>query len=222
MNKILKSWQQNAKEWSRVIDAEEIASRKFTNKAIVDTLLSLNVKKVLDVGCGEGWLTRELSKNGIESIGIDATQELISIAKSKSEHNFYQLTYEEIIASKEIPNAPFDLVVFNFSIYNKDGLVELLSKLKNKLTPKGKIVIQTLHPFFLLSNNLEYKSQWIDDSWKGLKGNFVNGHSWYARTLEEWICTFKKSDLNLLEIKEVNNSELSPISIIFVLQTAFL
>lgn len=217
MNETLKSWQQNAKEWSRVIDADVIASRKFTNKAIINTIDSLNVKKVLDVGCGEGWLTRELSTHQIECIGIDATQELLDIAKSKGSQIFYKLTYEEVIKGKEVPNYPYDAVIFNFSIYDKDKLVDLLNKLKEKLIPNGKIVIQTLHPYFLLSNKLEYKSQWIEDSWKGLKGNFVNGHSWYARTFEDWHKVFNKSKLKMLQIKEILNNKSKPIAVIFVL-----
>lgn len=217
MNKILTSWQQNAKEWSKVIDASQIESREFTNKAIVNTVLNLNVKKVLDVGCGEGWLTRILSKNGIESTGIDATQQLIDIAKNKGNQKFFRLTYEEIITGKEIPNYPYEAMVFNFSIYTKDGLVDLLAKLKEQLIPQGNIVIQTLHPKFLTYQNLGNKSQWIEDSWKGLPGNFINGHQWYARTLEDWKKVFTKAHLSLKATKEVFNENSKALSIIFIL-----
>lgn len=56
---ILQSWRANAENWIQTIDHQEIESRNIvTNQAIVDTLLSLHPHRVLDVGCGEGWLTR--------------------------------------------------------------------------------------------------------------------------------------------------------------------
>lgn len=60
-NEIIKSWDINAGEWSRIVEQEGIASRNFTNPAIVETVKEYDLKNILDLGCGEGWLTRALS-----------------------------------------------------------------------------------------------------------------------------------------------------------------
>ncbi|WP_086477330.1 class I SAM-dependent methyltransferase [Arenibacter amylolyticus] len=217
-NDIITSWNKNAREWINLMDNSEIESRKFTNRAILELLNNLSVSKILDVGCGEGWLTRSLIQNGKKAIGLDATNELLVNARKKGPGTYYQLTYKEIIDGKSIPETPYDAAVFNFCLYQKEGLSTLLQQVKNSLSNNGQIVIQTLHPFFLKENDLEYKSQWIPDSWKGLPGNFTQGHSWYARTLQDWMHVFKQSKLQLESIHEVINNDNNPVSIIFVIR----
>ena len=219
-NEVLASWEENANEWIKVINSKRIPSRKFTNKAIVRLLSELPVSKVLDCGCGEGWLTRSMTENGKIAVGADATLALIEKARKEGPEHFYQLSYEDIIAGESIPESPFEAAVFNFCLYSKDGVVDLMKNIKKSISENGFIVIQTLHPFFLKEQKLDYKSQWIDDSWKGLPGNFTNGHPWFARTFGDWVSVFEASGLQLHELTEVTNSELAPISVIFVLKHA--
>ncbi|WP_318342622.1 class I SAM-dependent methyltransferase [Flagellimonas baculiformis] len=215
---ILKSWEKNASEWVKVIQSNSIPSRKYTNVAILDTIRQLKGKKIVDIGCGEGWLTREMEKMGWQATGLDAIEGLVLEARKNSEADFHVFTYEDIIEGKPIPNAPFDAAVFNFCLYLKEGLQQLLAHTLQQLSPKGTLVIQTLHPFFLLQNGLPYESQWLADSWKGLPGNFTDGHSWYARTFKDWI-----SELNQLKninthCKEITNDEGKPVSLILKLE----
>ena len=66
--KIIDSWKSNALPWVIAVRTNEIESRLLvTNKAIIDAVLAQAPKTVLDVGCGEGWLIRELKKAGIKS-----------------------------------------------------------------------------------------------------------------------------------------------------------
>ncbi len=211
---ILDSWNKNADEWIKVIQNDAIPSRKFTNKAILEMVSELDGKKMVDIGCGEGWLTREMGKLGWEATGLDAIECLVLEARKKSDESFHVLTFEEIIDGKPMPNAPFDAAVFNFCLYLKDGLRELLLNTLKQLSPNGTLVIQTLHPFFLLQNGLPYKSQWLSDSWKGLPGDFTDGHSWYARTMEDWVAELNRLENINFSMKEIVNDEEKPISLI--------
>lgn len=216
-NNIIKSWNKNALEWIKVIENADIESRKFTNKAILQLIGNSPAIKVLDVGCGEGWLTRSLGTMGKYAVGPDAIAQLLENAKKKGGGTYYRMSYEDIILGNPIPEAPYDAAVFNFCLYQKEGLGQLLKQIKNVLSENGYIAVQTLHPFFLLQNKMAYKSQWLDDSWKGLPGNFTDGHSWYARTFESWISVFKKAGLQLHQLQEVTNDDHKPISVIFIL-----
>ncbi len=63
---VLDSWNNNASAWINTIENDEIESRKLvTNKAIVDAVVSYSPATILDIGCGEGWLTREFTVMGI-------------------------------------------------------------------------------------------------------------------------------------------------------------
>ena len=211
---ILDSWNKNADEWIKVIQNDAIPSRKFTNKAILEMVSELDGKKMVDIGCGEGWLTREMGKLGWDATGLDAIECLVLEARKKSDESFHVLTFEEIIDGKPMLNAPFDAAVFNFCLYLKDGLRELLLNTLKQLSPNGTIVIQTLHPFFLLQNGLPYKSQWLSNSWKGLPGDFTDGHSWYARTMEDWVAELNRLENINFSMKEIVNDEEKPISLI--------
>ncbi|MFC4096113.1 class I SAM-dependent methyltransferase [Euzebyella saccharophila] len=215
MGEIKSSWEKNAVEWIKVLDSNSIGSRKFTNASIVSFVSNMKGTRVLDMGCGEGWLTRELSKSGKIVVGLDATEALLINARLKGLESYYHMSYEDVIEGQIIPEAPFDLAVFNFSIYQRDQLHQLFKAVKTNLLADGSIVVQTLHPFFLLQNGYEYKSQFITDSWKGLPGNFTDGHSWYARTLEDWFQIISESGLKLRCFKEVINDNNQPVSIIF-------
>ena len=213
-SEIIESWKKNASEWIKVIQNQDIPSRKFTNKAIVDELTALEGKKFVDIGCGEGWLTRKMGEMGWKSTGLDAIPDLIAEAKKKSKDDYYEFTYEDIISGKSIPNIPFDVATFNFCLYQKDGLQPLLKKTLSQLSSEGVILIQTLHPYFLIAHNLPYKSQWLQDSWKGLPGNFEDGHSWYARTMEDWIGQLQQLHNTSFSIREIVNDSEEPISLI--------
>lgn len=217
-NSIKTSWEINAATWIEVMDSQKIASRKFTNEAILDVLKNTDAKKIVDIGCGEGWLTRAITQMGKTAVGIDATLLLLENARKKGEEIYHHLSYEDIMMGKIIPDTLFDIAIFNFSIYQNESLIPLLKALKKSLSKPGEIIIQTLHPFFLIQNQLPYKSQWIHDSWKGLSGNFTNGHEWYARTFEDWNSDFQKAGLVLNEVIEVNNEDTIPISVIFKTQ----
>lgn len=213
-DEIKKSWHKNAEEWVKIIQNNAIPSRKYTNTAILDTLKSLDGDSLADIGCGEGWLSREMHTLGWKTTGVDAIPGLIEQAKKQGNQSFEVFTFEDIIDGKAIPNAPFDVAVFNFCLYLKDGTQELLSNTLKQLKANGTIVIQTLHPYFLIENGLPYQSQWLSDSWKGLPGNFTDGHSWYARTMEDWIEVLNMVEQSKFSFKEILNNEHKPISLI--------
>lgn len=219
MNKsVLKSWNSNAKEWNTVIDGEKIPSRKFTNEAIVKAIASFNIKTIADFGCGEGWLCRKMTSLQIESVGFDGSFALIEKARQKGDENYVCLQFEEVIKGKALPEGPFDGAVFNFSIYQKEHLDMLLKNVLHHLNSGGILFIQTLHPFYLIENKFGYRSQWLQDSWKGLPGNFKDGHHWYARTLEDWIKLISTLPHTSFELREIINDSENPLSLLFIIK----
>ena len=220
MDAIITSWELNAAEWIKTITKQSISSRRFTNKAILDTISTIEANSVIDIGCGEGWLAEALTNTGKKVIGVDAIDALLEHARTKSNALFYKMTFEDIASGTLIPSAPFDLAVFNFCLYQKDGLVTLLKQTKSALVATGSIIIQTLHPYFLIEEQLPYKSQWIENSWKGLDGNFTNGHPWYARTLEDWHTELQGIPDTKISFKEITNTAGKPLSLIIIIKSS--
>ncbi|UJP63780.1 class I SAM-dependent methyltransferase [Mongoliitalea daihaiensis] len=232
MSQTIESWKANAKEWIHIVHTNSIPSRAITNPAIMATVLqSCHGKSVLDLGCGEGWLCRALQKEGLRTFGIDGTWDLIEAAKKQGlSDSFECLSFEEIIAwSKkkityplldQLANQPFDGLIFNFCLYGDVDSEALLRAVQPLVRQDGKVYIQTLHPLAMLAMGLRYESQWMADAWKGLPGNFTNGHPWYARTLQDWMLLFRNSGFQLQQLLEPQGKELNqPSSIIFVLSS---
>ena len=216
-DKILESWMANAGNWIATIDNTEIESRKLsTNKAIVDAVLSYPLSTVLDIGCGEGWLTRELRKNGKQSYGADAVPALIENAIAK-DGNFYQVcSYKELSEGIKLILSAFDAVVINFALIDKEDAEALIKALHKYLVKDGIVFIQTLHPSAVEDNEV---SGWKEGSWNGMKRDFVQPYQWYFRTLEDWVELFGEAGLKVLAIKEpVHPETKKPLSVIFVLK----
>ncbi len=216
---IQESWKANADNWIATIDNDDLESRTLvTNGAIVDTVCSYAVKKVLDIGCGEGWLTRALRARGKHSYGIDAVPALINNAIAK-DGNFYEtVTYRELANGIALAPQPFDAAVINFALLDKEDTDALINALPNFLTSKGLLFIQTLHPLSAAATG-DYATGWKPGSWNGMKRNFEQPYPWWFRTLEDWLLLFS-TKFQLIAIKEpVHPVTKQPLSIIFILQT---
>lgn len=217
-NPIIKSWAVNAKKWIKTIENNEIASRRLvTNTAILQNILAQQPTSVLDIGCGEGWLVNTLVQHQIKAVGIDATVDLIKNAKTKGKGIFKVKDYDALIKGVNFKAMPFDLISINFALFENKKTARLIKKLPHYLSKEGKIIIQTLHPF-LIATEEPYKSAWRKDSWEGLKRNFTQPYKWYFRTVADWVKLFTKADLILEAIKEPLHPKTGrPASIVFIL-----
>lgn len=179
---ILKSWQTNSQSWISSIDQNEIASRLVaTNAAIVKAILAHQPQRVLDVGCGEGWLSRAVYAPERTVIGIDGVDSLVENATKKAGGPQYAcFDYEAIRQGKLPPWAPFDLIVFNFALFEDEATFALLKQLKQVLHPNGHLLIQTIG---LLEQE---PSGWRTEDWRSMKTKYPAPFPWYYRPREDW------------------------------------
>jgi len=197
---IIESWLLNAKPWITAIDKNEIESRTLiTNKAIIDTILQKTPETVLDIGCGEGWLCRELDKTGVSTHGIDAVPELVEYAKKQGRGTFQLVSYEEL--SAETIGNKFDVVVCNFSLLGYESVNNVFKCIPYLLNDQGVIIVQTIHPV-AACGDANYESGWREGSWAGFNDNFIKPAPWYFRTLEAWITLFEENGCLVDEIFE--------------------
>lgn len=216
---ILKSWQQNAANWIATIEHQEIESRRLvTNDAIVSAVSSTGAKKILDVGCGEGWLTRALQQQGVEAWGVDAVPQLVTAAVEKGGPFYEVASYQDLATGLWQKQVCFDAAVINFALIDQQDTEALIHALPDYLSAPGFVVIQTLHPYLRITSG-DYVTGWKEGSWDGMKRRFTHAYPWYFRTLEDWLKLFQ-SKYNLVAVQEPLHPETKqPLSIIFILQT---
>jgi 2-polyprenyl-6-hydroxyphenyl methylase/3-demethylubiquinone-9 3-methyltransferase len=66
----------------------------------IDKLVSLNDKRVVDVGCGGGILTESMAALGADVTGIDLSEKAISVAKLHLLESGHKVTYDKISAEE--------------------------------------------------------------------------------------------------------------------------
>ncbi len=111
-----------------------------TEKWLVFSMLRTKSGKALDLGCGTGNYTLELKRRGFDVIGLDASEGMLRIARSKGlnciKGNAYSLPF---------PDESFDLVLsvtmFEFIHEPEKVLAEIYRVLK----PGGEVLIGTMN-----------------------------------------------------------------------------
>lgn len=199
---ILASWVVNAAAWTRAVRRGEILSReRVTNGAILDAITTAAPSTLLDLGCGEGWLSHQCARQGIAVLGTDAVAELTAIAVEGAPPwaRFQTLTYQQIAAGGL--DERFDAVVANFSLLGDRSLDELFQTLPKLLAPGGCVLVQTLHPLLVCADH-PYEDGWREGSWAGFSPAFQAPAPWYFRTMESWMRLFRRHNLVVKDVRE--------------------
>lgn len=102
---------------------------------------------VLELGCGYGYLTLELARNGLNVTGVDLSPASIDIAKkfageNKFKKNFGSLTYLcDDIMSMDISENKFDTIIFFGTLHHIGDINELLFKVWRALKSEGNLIV---------------------------------------------------------------------------------
>lgn len=212
---ILKSWGKNAQPWTEAIRQGQIESRLLaTNQAMVGAILRRSPQSVLDLGCGEGWLTRDLTARGIETIGVDAVPALVEQARCQGDGQFMVASYENIAAG--CLNLTVDVVACNFSLFGETSVEAVVQAIPSLLQPHGALIVQTLHPL-IACGDLPYQDGWRQGSWAGFSSDFSDPAPWYFRTLASWVAMISRHGLSLVAIEEPLHPQTQrPISMLLI------
>ncbi len=125
--------------------------------------------KVLDVGCGNGNISRYIGSKGHDVLGIDISEATIEKAKSLTDMpnvRFKNIAAEDLIATAEI----FDLVICSEVIEHLDTpsvVVEVLRALINK---KGILIVTVPNGFGPRELFITKPLQWMKTKTPGIYG----------------------------------------------------
>jgi len=193
------SWQLNAKAWIDAVRGGAIESRRqVTDQAILLAILGRQPERVLDLGCGEGWLLRALADRGIDAVGVDGDAVLVEAARAAGSSAVHKASYEQLAAEEVDIGGDYDLVCANFALLHQD-IIPLLAAMKALLAPSGTMVIQTLHPWSMA--NGDYQDGWREESFAGFAGQW-QPMPWYFRTLASWLNALDMAGLRLVNLQE--------------------
>jgi SAM-dependent methyltransferase len=141
-------YDQNAALWSR---SKPNSISDFTGRpAIFDLCGSVEGQRVLDLGCGEGYCSREMASRGAcEIVGIDLSQNMIELAQKREQELGQGIRYEKgDVVALDWADGCFDLVlgVFVFSYMRAEPMSRAFAEARRVLTPGGRFVFAVPHP----------------------------------------------------------------------------
>jgi SAM-dependent methyltransferase len=200
-DRLRRSWIANAAAWRDAVRERRIESRRVaTDAAIVDAVLALQPRTLLDLGCGEGWLARALAAQGVEVTGVDASPDLVAAARDLGGGAFHVLAYDELSTL----DAHFDVAVANFSLFE-----ETLPAL-----PADALVIQTIR-------DEGSEDGWRVETFAAMEGEWREPMPWYFRTIASWTRMLEENGWSVTETREPLHPETGqPLSVIFICRTS--
>ncbi|WP_346291503.1 class I SAM-dependent methyltransferase [Sphaerothrix gracilis] len=152
-------YDQSARDWVR---RNPSSLSDFTARPIVlnlcEPVLGLNV---LDLGCGEGYCSRELKQRGAREVyGIDLSERMIVAAQQQEQAEPLGIQYESRCATNlsHIADQSFDcvLAVFLFNYLTIEQMKQCMKEVFRILRPQGQFVFSVPHPAFPYMRQAEY------------------------------------------------------------------
>ena len=154
--------------WSRRTEGFEIVLGRYIMKK---TLELAKGPRVLDVGCGDGSLTKILAENFDNVVGVDGSREKIRLAKETVLGvEFHESLFEDFETRDR-----FDSIMMINLLEHVEDPILCVEKARNLLKPEGRVIVFV--PNALSLNRRIGKLMGIIESYYELTSNDLNlGH----------------------------------------------
>jgi SAM-dependent methyltransferase len=137
------AWEEHASSW--VAWARESAHESYWlfHRDLFSELLPPPGRKTLDLGCGEGRLSRDLKALGHDIVGVDASPTMLAAARQADPKIE---THLADAAALPFPDGAFDCVVAFMSLQDVDDVAGALRESGRVLEPGGRLCLAIIHP----------------------------------------------------------------------------
>jgi ubiquinone/menaquinone biosynthesis C-methylase UbiE len=121
--------------------------------------------RVLDLGCGNGYIARRLARRGARVVGVDASAELIERARARERAGPLGIVYHCADAAHipMVADASVDVAVANMSLIDIEDAAGAIREVGRVLRGGGRLVASISHPCF----DIDTRSAWIVESVPG-------------------------------------------------------
>jgi SAM-dependent methyltransferase len=174
---------------------------------------SLEDKRVLDLGCGVGYLARELRARGVRSVmAVDISERMLEEARRRNADPgiaYVRASLETFTADPE----SFDLVVSSLALHYIEDYPALVRRVASWLVPGGRFAFSVEHPIYTAQGSSQWHTgpdgawlHWPVDRYRD-EGErrthwFVDGVVKYHRTVETYVKALLDAGLRLVRLEE--------------------
>jgi len=212
-----KYWEKDCTTYIKLLGNTDDYPSPYT-RIIVPTLTKLIKQltkinnKVLDIGCGEGYLTRLVSSLKREAFGCDLSPEMIASAKKQNPNlNYWVQDIEK--KNSNLKNSPkFKLIISNLVFTYLKDIDQALNNISQYLDSHSHLIIIIPHPcfyhqenyrWFMEENNKPYRigkyfeeKTYIKEISNGITTHYIH------RTLQTYIKIFTRNQFQLIDFLE--------------------
>jgi 2-polyprenyl-3-methyl-5-hydroxy-6-metoxy-1,4-benzoquinol methylase len=114
-------------------------------------LKTVRNKRILEIGCGNGYFSRMLARRGAKVTGTDLSSKMIGFAKMREKTKPLGINYliHDAANLRGIKSGTFDLVVGNMCLMDIQNAQGAIREASRTLKPGGRFVFSISHPFLL-------------------------------------------------------------------------
>ncbi|SRR6266498_543673 len=155
-----RNWEMNASFWIRIIRERLDPYRtELTDNVLLNEVGPAGGQRILDAGCGEGYMSRLLARRGASVVGVDSCKGLIQAAQDLNDTERLDISYDVgDVGALALPDTTFDVVVCNHLINDLADPSIPFQEFARVLKGGGRVVILMLHPCFYVSRSTEQRS----------------------------------------------------------------
>jgi len=134
-------------EWSETYDKDENLTRDLDQKVTRETLANQHFDSILEIGCGTGKNTSFLIQIGKRVHAIDFSQGMIEKAKEKIQAENVKFSIADLTKGWPCEDQSIDLIICSLVLEHIEDLSHIFSEAARTLEPKGRFLVNELHPF---------------------------------------------------------------------------
>jgi 2-polyprenyl-3-methyl-5-hydroxy-6-metoxy-1,4-benzoquinol methylase len=145
------NWNLNADRWDAGYDENGDRNRRYqSDEPMLELLGDVTGQRVLDVGCGNGYLCRKLARQGASVTGVDLSDRFLQIAREHEAKEPLGITYHHASVAEMgcLPDAHYHKAVSNYVLMDVRDLDGALQHVFRALQPGGCFVVVISHPCF--------------------------------------------------------------------------
>jgi len=139
-------------EW---YDARQGDTGDFWHRTLIDpTFLrvvgEVRGLRVLDLACGNGYLSRWFTRGGAKVVAVDASAPIVERARIRESQEPLGIEYRVADAARLefLQDGSFDLVVCNMALMDMEDVGSAIREVGRVLRPGGRFVASLSHPCF--------------------------------------------------------------------------